>query len=564
MVRRLSLLVLSALILVNLAFGHGGDYRRPDGSRISPFGAPTSRPPGKHPPRTDRTLEWSMWWDHNADVHLHARAKTSTRMQNRSAVMLVLRHGLRDSFFDARAASVIALGKVVDCSEALLLAEAVSSMRPLLADSEKEVRESACLGLGLLGDQSQISDLVLLLKDDPKARVLTGASSRPVLVRQRGFAAVAVGLIGMRDDVGDAVAAELLGVLKNDPDREVRVMAALALGVMRNRSAVTELRKIAADAEADAIVRAHAIGALAKLGDREIAGWLAKDGLIDKSSDVQRSSAIALGLLTAGAAEPTIQALMSHARSSADRAVRNFSLIALGRIGAPSAIGFLLEMVAKGQPHDRTFSALALGVAGAKDAARRQEMGEALLSAWKATKSEYDRAAFAIGLGLLGEERAIPLLTAALEKATTADLKGHAATALGLLGAKEAAPLVRDLARDATDPEARGRARRALGLLGDPEVDVRLLEAIRAGGHELEALGGAALGLGIGGGKEAVASLSDVLSKPDHHRDTARAFAAVALGCLGDKDEVPLLVSLRAHCNFLATTDALRELMRVY
>ena len=91
-----------------------------------------------------------------------------------------------------------------------------------------------------------------------------------------------------------------------------------------------------------------------------------------------------------------------------------------------------------------------------------------------------------------------------------------------------------------------------------------LLVDIREKRGDLSALGGAATGFGFRSDRVDAGRLSDMLSKPDEYKDDPRAFAAVALGCRADKDEVPLLALLRANCNYLATTEGLRELMRIY
>ena len=238
--------------------------------------------------------------------------------------------------------------------------------------------------------------------------------------------------------------------------------------------------------------------------------------------------------------------------------------MALGQIGGPMACRFLLPKLESSNSHDRTFAAIALGLSATKPNGRRTEIGEALQKAWANVKDELDRGAIAIALGLARWEPAAADLTAALKTAKSPILKGHLATALGLLGAQGAAPFIRVVANDPADPEAQGKARAALGLLGDPGDVGVLLEAIREPGADFSAVGGAAVGLGYLGLKEAVPSLCEMLVKREQSRELTRAFAAVALGCLGDKDPVPLLTSMRADANYLAATDSFRELARIY
>ena len=96
---------------------------------------------------------------------------------------------------------MIALGKILDPAmpDAPEMREA---MRALLADPDREVRESACLGLGLFGDPSQARDLVLIMKDDPSIRAPgERAPGRARPMRERGFAALALGYLGSRTDL---------------------------------------------------------------------------------------------------------------------------------------------------------------------------------------------------------------------------------------------------------------------------------------------------------------------------------------------------------------------------
>ena len=275
-----------------------------------------------------------------------------------------------------------------------------------------------------------------------------------------------MGLIGAKHDLDATAVAALAEAATAGNDREVRVLAVLALGNLRNRASIPVLRALATGLDAESIVQAHAISVLAKLGDPGIREWLLEFGLVHPSNDVARSAALALGLLGGSDEDGTVDLLILHAKSAADRSVRNWSLIALGRIGSPKAIAYLLEMIARGQPHDLTFAALALGELGTRSSDRRAEIGEALVKRWRDDKNEWQCGAYAIGLGMLGWQQAVPFMIERLKGATTPGLQANVVTALALLGAKEAAPLIRDLAKDATDPRLQEEAWRALGMLG--------------------------------------------------------------------------------------------------
>jgi HEAT repeat protein len=545
-------------------------------------------PGGKPKGDSDRTHDWDWWWELNDDQYLKIKAAVRSKAnlssdsdvimgkgdgasvskltvnQIRTSVLPVVRLGMTDTHFDTRAGAVIATGKIADMTLPNV-DEIVAEMKKLLADTDKVVRESACLGLGLLGDKRQVPDLIAIMKNDSKARAETGQGTKDILARQRAFAAVAVGLIGLQDPLEPGFISELVEAMKKEgAHQDLQVFPALALSILKSDKAVGELKNLVKDADADQYVRAHAIVALGKLGEKSAVPWLVKDGLTDKNSHVQRSSAVALGLLTDKEDEKTVEMLITHAKSAADRAVRNFCLIALGQIGSPKGRDFLVQQVSKGQPHDRTFSALALGVYGNKWKDSRTELGKVLLDAWNEIKNDSERGAFAIGMGLLDYKAGAQPLMDELKTGGSPDLKGHVATALGLLGEKAAIPMVQELAKKVSDLDSQRRASIALGLIGDPNAVEILTKVIADASSNLSALGGAAVALGFIGDKSAVATLTDMLSKRDAYKDNARAFAAVALGILGDKSELPLLSKIQENCNYLATTDGLTEILLIY
>jgi HEAT repeat protein len=587
-----------------ITLGHGGTTRGPDGSRVPRFGGASCHP-DRHEvlagttngstrggvTRTTRAAldpahGWEWWWEHECDAWLHARASAFralsaplgatpglgpdprrrmilTRDHVGFGALGFLRQGVTDPWFDTRAASAIALGKVLDPS----MPEARDGRRALiglLADPAREVRESACLALGLLGDPADVRDLVLILADDPSVRGYASASKHErIPVRERAFAALALGFLGAQRGLSKSAVSELVDAAKTSAHPDLRVLATLALATARAQTAIPELRKLATT-RGDPVVRAHAIVALAKLADTAFAGWLVRDGFTDDSSDVRRSSAIALGLLAPSGDDAAAGVLVRAAQWSTDRPVRSFSLIALGRIGSPKAREFLGQQLKSGNPADRAFAALALGICGGSRPDVQAEVGRALFRAFEGEADDWERGAFAIALGLADHVAAVPALGEALAAAKSWRLRSHLATALALLGARDAEPLVRRLAGDSHDWDAQAHARKALGILGGREPSADLVEAIRNPVLDLSAVGGAAVGLGLGGRTDLVVTVGRVLIARETSRDDARAFAAVALGCLGDKSKAPLLASTRSSLNYLATTDGLREVARIY
>jgi len=578
----------------------GGGGATPGGGARPPGatgGAPGGRAPGglrggatpsaRPRPSDLREWDWDFWWELNDDRYLNLKSKVRSREAAtasgdtvlgergdqpvakvnanniRRDILPTLRNGARDSFFDARAGAVIALGKVIDAAAA----EDIGLIKKLLGDTDQIVRESACLALGLVGSKDEVPLLLSMAKNEPAARQLCNLGTRDISSRQRAFAMAGVGFVGSRMPLDASVVTEMIGLMKSkQASLDLQVFPAMALGIMQAPAAVPELQKLVADAEADPFARAHAAVSLGKLGDKSSVPFLVKDVLMDKKSNhIQRSAAISLGLLTDKTDDKTVEALITASKEAADRATRNFCLIALGEIGNVKGRDYLLTQLMKGQAHDRTFSALALGIYGFKHNESKSEIGAQILEKWNTTRNDAERGAYAIGLGLLDYKAGAPALLEELKANGSPELKGYVAIALGLIGEKTAIPFIQEQCKQKADLDAQRKASIALGLIQDPDA-IKVLQGVIAGAeNNLSTLGAASLGLGFIGDRSAIATLADILNNKDGKaKDNARAFAAVSLGILGDKDELAILTKLQGSCNYLAQTEALKELLLIY
>jgi hypothetical protein len=243
--------------------------------------------------------------------------------------------------------------------------------------------------------------------------------------------------------------------------------------------------------------------------------------------------------------------------------------MALGEIASPEARTTLMEMVRKGKSlHDRTFGALALGVSGfERDDEARGEMGKLVMDRYKASKSDPEKGAYAIALGLLEYTPARKLLVAVFEQAGHQDLKGHVCTSLGLMNDRNSIPEIQKLVKQRGDVDLRRRAAIALGLLKDPEAVETLKGVIETSSNSKGILGAATVALGYIGDSRAVPILENMLEKDTsgvyNAKNVTRAFATVALGFLGDKDQIPILSKVQENSNYLAQTGALVELLSI-
>ncbi len=558
-----------------------GGAPRPSSGRG--FGGTT--PGGKKSKFTPKYLDWSFWWDLNEERFLNLKSKirsqqTSsdnrdtflegleggdevadvTTKQIRNDILPTLKLALKDEYYDARAGAVIALGKVADSSQA----EVVDDIKSVLADDDKRVRESACLALGILGSKEAIPDLLEIVGNTSKGKKMMGRGTSDVLTRTRAFASISIGLIGSRDGLDSNVMNSLVKTATTKAKNiDLQVGPAIAMQLVQTRDAVPQMMDIFSDPEQDRYVRAHVGVALGKVGAKSAVGALTK-GLEDKLQVIQYASAISLGLLTDKDDRKTVNKLIRHAKSASDRGTKNFCIIALGEIGGPKARAFLMNLAKKGKLHDQSFACLALGVNAFEHKEETNEIGRLVLDLYKKSRSEAQKSPMAISLGLIGYEPAPELMRKDLQRPGSQVLKGNIATALGLMDDKDSIPAIQELVKQKGDPDLRKAASISLGLLRDTEAVEILRKVIAESGSSKAILGAATVALGYIGDRSAVEMLVDFVENPDKkYQNVTRAFATVALGFLGDKDDIPLLSKIHEHSNYLAQTEALREVLSI-
>lgn len=560
---------------------------------VRPGGVPVARgtvgrggtTPGRKKSKNATPFQsWDWWWDLNEERFLLLKKKIRgeasssdnkdlflgeviggsddvakvTLNQIRKEILPALKLALKDPYYDARAGGVIALGKIGDKSQA----ELVDDIRSLMGDKDKRVRESSCLALGILGNADAIPDLLELVKNTRKGKKICNRGTSDVLNRTRAFAAIAIGLIGHRDGLDSKVIETLLGLAKTKTkQKDVQLGPVLALQLVKTQEGIPEMLELFNDEQQDAYIRAHIGVAFGKVGAKQATGALLK-GLSHKSTHIARSCAISLGLLTNKNEKQVVTKLIRSAKGSPDRGVKNFSLIALGEIGDAKGIAHLVQMVKKGQTHDRTFAALALGINGFKT--KSSANADQIFSQYKKVKNANEKSALAIALGLLNFEDAKETFRNDLERTGDQGLKGHLSTALGLMNDSDAMPIIRNLVKQKGDPDLRKRAAIALGLLKDASAVETLERVIQESSASKAILGAATVALGFVGDRQAVPILVKMVENAKNsYQDVTRAFATVALGFLGDKDDIPILSRVQESSNYLAQTEALAEVLTI-
>lgn len=541
---------------------------------------------GRRKSSAPSTTTWDWWWDLNEERFLNLKNAVRNSgaasddqdeflgdssggddiaevmlSQIRAEILPALMLAVKDSYYDTRAAAVIALGKVAKGDQA----DVIEAIQKTMKDEDKRVRESCCLGLGILGSKEVVPFLLKVAQNDTRtARDFFGRTE--ILPRTRAWASVAIGLIGYREKFSaqDEVVQELIRMARaKSRQRDLQIGPAIALQMIELEENVPAMVDMAKDEDLDNFVRAHVIVGLGKINATSAVPELVKL-LGNKDTHVARSSAIALGLLTDPEDTKTVNALRRQAENGKEAGLRNFSIIALGEIGSPAGKASLVKILTRGKNKTfRTFAAISLGLMGFKHDEGKADSGKMIHDAYKKAKDELERGAYAVALALLDYEDAVDDLRPILEQGGKQKLKTHVATALGLLGDSESIPAIRKIVAQRADPDLRKAAAISLGLLRDRgAVDV-LKKVIEESGSSKAILGAATVALGFVGDRQAVPILTDYVSNPAAHQDVTRAFAAVALGFLGDKDALPLLSFIHENSNYLSQTDALAELLSI-
>ncbi len=458
-------------------------------------------------------------------------------------------------------------------------------LRTWITHSNQEVHETAVIALGVMADQESAALLANLLLDTPAGRAATGRSRVPE--RTRAFAAYGLGLVGYRAErravrrfaVHQLARAIPLG---EKPMRDRLVATVIAMGLVPLQPAgvppggdapapsasregqLTLLLTLWEEEGLDARVRAHLPVPMARLTAGLSEGW--KQRLVleftavlsprSKASPMVRHGVLlASGLLGDNDLDPPdvlLRAALEDALEGGDRLGRHLALLALGRVGAregrgergdaPDAIrSRLLRLLARGKSAQRPWAALALGILERGNAAGGRPLSEelrtALLQAFGSAASPSEEGALAIALGLVAERRAIEPL---IERSAAGDenTRANAMIALGLMQAQEAVPTLLGIVRTTTlKPGIMREASIALALLGDRSAAHILVARLRSSALLVEQVS-SAWALGFVGDSAVVPALVGVLQNR-RLSDTTRAYAAVALGLIGDKERYP-------------------------
>jgi HEAT repeat protein len=346
------------------------------------------------------------------------------------------------------------------------------------------------------------------------------------------------------------------------------------------------------------LIRAHApvaMGRLLTAGDvaadfpfrAAIAGVLISS--MSKESTHQdamkQSCALALGVIGDSDEDPIDKeirsALIQVKEDLVDQQVRNFALIGLAQAaGRPgqgagdpiagvntkdkkeNARTFLQGELSKGKSNVKPWSGIAISVMerSLDDAkfASSSDMKLALRSSLAESKTPEDLGAFAIACGIVKDKGASETLIKNLEEVHDIEARGYTCVGLGLMDEQKAAgDIQKILTKNKYNPDLLKSAAIGLGLLGDKQLVPDLVEMLGTA-QGLSSQAAISSALGFIGDSRSVEPLVAMM-KDDQKTALARAFAAVALGIIADKEPLPWNSKIGVNSNYRANTPSLTD-----
>ena len=543
--------------------------------------------------------DWDFWWGFNKDQYLKLKENLyNQRVDSETADFFFGRrtqHGAKDTcrptpefirvnliprFLEAlgadqpdiRDSACVALGKVGGATE-------VPHLVRMVRDKVKSVREGAVIGLGLLQVQESIPPLLAILEVTREGQKIR---NREPEYRLRAFAATSLGLIG-DNDKGEV--KNLLKRISADKhiNRNITVNCTIGLGLLKGDPAYLEditshLDMLATrNARKNDWIRAHAVVALGRIHERNklqvdegILKRIACLARRDRSNHVRRSAIIVLGSLVKNPdAQPKIVKLLrSEFARGKDNQCRHFAAISLGQIGGEAAFKTLRRGVLQERNQRGAYAALGLAILCEKlledktHLDRRLSGLNTLRAGFAKMRSPQIKGGMAIALGIARDYNAGQLLLTTMKKSQDIALRGYLAIALGMINYTNAVEYLTHMLDASTNlPLLKQQVAIGLGLMGTREIIPPLINSMK-NASSTYAMGSVTKALGLIGDRTAIQPLVDLMIHLKA-KVLARSFACVALGTIGEDAAIPVLATIAANHNYLASTEALNELMDI-
>lgn len=298
--------------------------------------------------------------------------------------------------------------------------------------------------------------------------------------------------------------------------------------------------------------------------------------------EIQQSCVIALGQIgdcDDQELDKEIRAALMAAREelASNLMAKNFAAIALAQAASRPGSGanpmagldpkakenvrkYFQETFSKAKAVYRPWVAIAVGVLerGVQDNKYTSsvEMASMIREALREAKQPSEVGAFAIALGIMKDVGGKEVLRDKLNNISDDDARGFNAVALGLIDDRESIELIQGVIKKSKyRPNLLKSAAIGLGILGDKSAVPELVAMLdSATGMASQAAISSALG--FIGDSRSIDPLIAML-KDKQKTDNARGFAAVALGIVADKEDLPWNTKISVNINYRANTATL-------
>ena len=429
-----------------------------------------------------------------------------------------------------------------------------------------------------------------LLLDTSAGQKLCGGTEVPL--RNRTFAAYGLGMIARASesaDIKNSVSKVLMELLQTDTSavKDIRVACVISLGILdlpEPTEIVRQLSEILDADKQDFLVLAHVPNAMAKLLVKVPAGDPVRDQVIDqmiailenkpkRETPIRQSAVQAIGML-ATAEDPRnediFKILDKMSVKGKDQQLKHYTAISMAYLGVADpawremTTKFLLAKMKKSSTPYEPWCGLALGVMAFmlndKGETVPGAVHDATLDKFNDTNSPGRKAAYAIALGLMKNESAKNDLRKSIKDIRTSEFRGYASLGLGLLNAREHMGYLGEVVDESKrDPDLLKQASIGLGLMKDRTAVSRLMEYLTPKDGRpprIAVLAAVATALGFIGDKSSVQPLVDTLEN-SRLSELGRAFAAVSLGMVADKDTMPWNSVFGENLNYRAAVSTL-------
>lgn len=518
--------------------------------------------PGNPPDIPYLEEQWELLWYLNQDVLWKRCAATApVTAADRTRAIEALRVACASDFGPERAAALMALAKTGDPAVASLLIAGVD-------DANLETRRNALLALGVLGDPSAVDVLDATL-DEKK---LEGDL--------RLAAAFALGLLRTPDvTAGGASPARAQFERRLEPkafsavDPRTQQGLAYGAGLSGDHALAPALAKLTKSkaVKKNSSVRAYLLLGLGKLKDRAYADVLFQ-ALTDDDVNVRRSAILAVGGMFSGSGNvEAARRLMKLEGRESDAVATNFANLALGFVGGPDAQrtlairtfgdrrsgldpNTLAPRISLGTKSRVPIAGLALGIARGVDYRGYFER------AFRDENDQRVKAAYGLGIGMLGNPDSGKVLFAAFKDTADQRLRTYLALALGFVKAPAARTALSEIVVAGTDDELMPACAQALAALDQANAQQLLLERLA---RETSAASRCLTlyALGLVGDRTALEPVCAILANRDGEQAQVRTYAAIAIGMIVDVDRPKRFADIGTLFNFTLDPGLFRSIL---